>query len=528
MKKKLTSLLLAVVLAVTMLPVTALADEPQTPDNTPQNAETVTIDGTVLTDGMGWNNDGTTTENGSKNNNAYFKDGTLYLTDLELETYGTDAIAISNGSITITLAGDNYINAHRTEGHGQRSAIRSYGDLDNDNIGTGTVTINGDGSLAVESDTYGIVVAEGQTTNITEIALSVSTGDVALGVRNGNITDSLLVLESEHIPLDADALTMRGCIAALSGSHTGIEADTLDVRESMISVEGDFGAINVSGNVSFADSVVELYSLYDSEYDLNSAIDDFDDTTTVNLNGMQVRAGKTALDAKLVSDFESNFGNYSYALIADDPDSYMEWENTYDDIAEGKWYYDAVAYASQYGLMNGVGNDRFNPNGKVSRSQAVQMMYNLHTEYPRQYYVQLDVHAIFPNPSPVLAHFSDVPEGAWYEDAVLWGGNSGVVSGVGNNKFNPNGNVTREQFATILYNVAKKLQYTSNVSGNLNQFKDAKKVSSWAKNAVQWAVGANIMNGDNRKMLNPNGTLTRAEAAAMLRNFIGATLEVSL
>lgn len=528
MKKKLTSLLLAVVLTVTMLPVTALADEPQTPDNTPQNAETVTIDGTVLTDGMGWNNDGTTTENGSKNNNAYFKDGTLYLTDLELETYGVDAIAISNGSITIALAGDNYINAHCTEGHGQRSAIRSYGDLDNDNIGTGTVTINGDGSLAIESDSFGIVIAEGQTTNITGITLSVTTEDTGIAIQNASINDSLLMIESDYgVQLSAKALTMNRCIAELAGGSRGIFCHTLDIHESVISAEGNYSVIATLGNVSFADSVVELYSLYDSEYDLNPVIDDIHtNNITVNLNGMQVRAGETALDAKLVSDFESNFGNYSYALIADDPDSYMEWENTYDDIAEGKWYYDAVAYASQYGLMNGVGNDRFNPNGKVSRAQAVQMMYNLHTEYPRQYYVQLDVHAIFPNPSPVLARFSDVPEGAWYEDAVLWGGNSGVVSGVGNNKFNPNGNVTREQFATILYNVAKKLKYTSNVSGDLNQFKDAKKVSSWAKNAMQWAVGVKIINGDNRKMLNPNGTLTRAEAAAMLRNFVGATLEI--
>lgn len=526
MKKKLTSLLLAVVLAVTMLPVTALADEPQTPDNTPQNAETVTIDGTVLTDGMGWNNDGTTTKNGSKNNNAYFKDGTLYLTDLELETYGIDSILVSDGSITVTLTGENYIDAQDSPDRGQYGALEFGGDPET-GIGVGNITINGGGSLDITSDYSGIVVRKGKTVNITDVSLSVISDWFSLIARDGSITDSLLVMECDtHIPLWADALTMRGCIAALSGEHAGLRADTLDVRESMISVEGDFGAINVSGNVSFADSVVELYSLYDSEYDLNSAIDDFDDTTTVNLNGMQVRAGETALDAKLVSDFESNFGNYSYALIADDPDSYMEWENTYDDIAEGKWYYDAVAYASQYGLMNGVGNDRFNPNGKVSRAQAVQMMYNLHTEYPRQYYVQLDVHAIFPNPSPVLARFSDVPEGAWYEDAVLWGGNSGVVSGVGNNKFNPNGNVTREQFATILYNVAKKLQYTSNVSGDLNQFKDAKKVSSWAKNAMQWAVGVKIINGDNRKMLNPNGTLTRAEAAAMLRNFVGATLKV--
>lgn len=523
MKKKLTSLLLAVVLAVTMLPVTALADEPQTPDNTPQNAETVTIDGTVLTDGMGWNNDGTTTENGSKNNNAYFKDGTLYLTDLELETSAPIySILVSDGSITVTLTGENYINAQE---NGQYAAIKFSGDPET-GIGTGTVTINGGGSLDITSDYAGISAGEGKTVNITDVSLSVISDWFSLIACDGSITDSLLVLECDYIPLAADALTMRGCIAALSGNHAGLRADTLDVRESMISVEGDFGALNVSGNVSFADSMVELYSRYGDEEFFYPAIDDIDDTTTVNLNGMQARAGETALDAKLVSDFESNFGNYSYALIADDPDSYMEWENIYDDIAEGKWYYDAVAYASQYGLMNGVGNDRFNPNGKVSRSQAVQMMYNLHTEYPRQYYVELDVHAIFPNPSPVLARFSDVPEGAWYEDAVLWGGNSGVVSGVGNNKFNPNGNVTREQFATILYNVAKKLQYTSNVSGNLNQFKDAKQVSSWAKNAVQWAVGAKIINGDNRKMLNPNGTLTRAEAAAMLRNFVGATLGV--
>ena len=522
MKKKWTSLLLAVVLTAAMLPVTALADEPETPTDAPQNAQTVTIAGAVLTDGMGWDNDGTVTEHGSKDNNAYFTDGTLYLTDLELETFGMASIIVSDGSITVTLTGENYIYAQDSETCSMYTAVEFRGDPDDEyDAGTGTITINGDGALEVESGYAGIRISDGKTTNIMGAALSIYSDWYSLMMHDGTITDSLLTIESGHIALDADALTIDNSIAVLSSEKASISADTLDVRESIITAEVLDDAAIFADKASFADSILELYTKYGERGTIGSA---HNEDCSINLNGMQVKAGVTALDAALVSDYETNYKQYSYALISDDPDTDTAWENPYTDVDENKWYGDAIAYVSQYNIMNGIGDDLFQPNGKVSRAQAVQMMYNLHTTYPQQYYVEITMRPTPSNPNPQLKHFADVPEGAWYEAAALWAGNADVVAGVGNNQFNPNGSVTREQFATILHHVARKLNKASAAPDSLSRFKDAKKVSSWAKESMQWAVGAKVMSGDERSLLNPKSTLTRAEAAAMLRNFIQATL----
>lgn len=164
----------------------------------------------------------------------------------------------------------------------------------------------------------------------------------------------------------------------------------------------------------------------------------------------------------------------------------------------GDWYYDAVQMVAALGLMEGVGGDRFAPNGTATRSMAVTTLYRLlgdEEEYP--------------------TIFTDVVSGSWYEDAANWAGYYDVAEGNGNGSFYPNSVITREQFAAMLY----RLTDGEEVSGDLSAFRDADAVSPWAKDAMSWCVNNGIIEGDG-DMLKPGRVLKRTELAMMLYNLV--------
>ena len=112
-----------------------------------------------------------------------------------------------------------------------------------------------------------------------------------------------------------------------------------------------------------------------------------------------------------------------------------------------------------------------------------------------------------------------MPNGKWYTNAVAWAAENGIVGGVGNNRFDPDGEITREQMATILFRYAEKKGIDTSKRGSLNIFSDEKQLSAYAKDAVQWAVAEQIINGSDGKLL-PQGSATRAQVATILMRFI--------
>lgn len=176
--------------------------------------------------------------------------------------------------------------------------------------------------------------------------------------------------------------------------------------------------------------------------------------------------------------------------------------DSYSDLAEKVWYREYVEFMLEKGYMNGVAADRFDPNGNVSRAQLVTILYRAAGE-------------------PTVtggAGFSDVKSGSWYGKAVVWGSVSGVVSGVGGDRFAPGQDITREQLAVMLY------RYSGSpvVRGEyLSDFSDAGKISSYAKTAMNWAVEQGILTGAGGK-LSPGATATRVQAAAMLTRYLKA------
>lgn len=180
------------------------------------------------------------------------------------------------------------------------------------------------------------------------------------------------------------------------------------------------------------------------------------------------------------------------------------------DVPKNQWYYDHVKYVYENGIMSGTSATTFEPNGTMNRAMAVTILNNL----SKNQHDKFGLEAEHP------ASFSDVPEGKWYTDPVKWAGGAGVVAGYADGTFHPMDNVTREQFAQILYNYAGQLGFDTTARADLSGFTDASKISSWATDAMQWAVGSGIMSGMGDNTLNPKGTLNRAQAAAMMRSFI--------
>lgn len=172
----------------------------------------------------------------------------------------------------------------------------------------------------------------------------------------------------------------------------------------------------------------------------------------------------------------------------------------YDDLGIAMWYHEAVDYTLKNSLMNGMDNGEFSPGTALSRAMLAQILYN---------------HAGQPKVSGSSA-FSDVVEGAWYENAVIWAAEGGVVLGDGNGQFGPNDPITREQLAAMLWRYAGRPEAAGAPSG----FVDTGAVSTWAAGAMAWAVERGIMEGKGDGILDPRGEATRAEAAALLMRFL--------
>ena len=173
------------------------------------------------------------------------------------------------------------------------------------------------------------------------------------------------------------------------------------------------------------------------------------------------------------------------------------------DVAEGDWFYDAVVYAYQNELMDGVGGNRFAPNSETTRAQLVTILYRLEGE---------------PAVSGDLP-FTDVEAGIWYTDAILWAAQNNIVNGVTDTTFAPGDEITRQQLVTILYRYAEAKGYDVSASANLSGYPDADQVQDYAQPAMAWAVAENIIQGMEDGTLKPAGNASRAQIATILMRF---------
>ena len=219
-----------------------------------------------------------------------------------------------------------------------------------------------------------------------------------------------------------------------------------------------------------------------------------------------VKAGHT-LELSLslsTSDISIEVDNaVSYVTVPVHGDAPVVPENPFTDVAEGACYYDAVLALAEQGIINGMTETTFCPDNQLTRAQVVTMLYRM---------------AGAPE-TDAAAAFADVPEGAYYADALAWAVETGVTEGVSETEFAPDMDVTREQFVTFLYRFAALEGQADGEPADLSAFQDAALVADWAQEAMAWAVGQGIVEGVTEDTIVPQGTATRAQAVTMLYRY---------
>lgn len=170
----------------------------------------------------------------------------------------------------------------------------------------------------------------------------------------------------------------------------------------------------------------------------------------------------------------------------------------FSDIS-GHWAEDIIKLAAEKGYMNGTAENTFSPDALLTRAMLVTILYNAEGK-----------------PESGSAKFEDVKDSAWYEKAVAWASENGLVKGVSENLFAPDENITREQTAAILYRYAVWKKIEGLQKAKLTSFADASAISEYAREALEYITGSGIMKGDENYLLNPLSASTRAEIAAMI------------
>lgn len=179
-----------------------------------------------------------------------------------------------------------------------------------------------------------------------------------------------------------------------------------------------------------------------------------------------------------------------------------EWKNPFTDVKENDWFYDSVKYAYENDLMKGISNTEFAPDSDVTRAMFVTVIYRMENE-----------------PQTGKCAFTDVESGSYYESAVAWANENGIVSGISEDCFAPNEPITREQMAAIIYRYAAFKGYDITTSSNTS-YTDNDNISDYAKDAVIWAAEKSVMTGNTDGSFAPKANTTRAQVASVFMRMV--------
>ena len=230
-------------------------------------------------------------------------------------------------------------------------------------------------------------------------------------------------------------------------------------------------------------------------------------TVTPGRNATVQRITVTDEDGQHLKLTENRDGTYSFTMPSGTANVYVRFSGSglpFADVPSGSWYYDDIAYVYDAGLMTGLTATAFGPNLSTTRGMIVTILWRMENE-------------------PTAKHgcpFADVRRGSYYEQAIAWASENGIVTGFDASTFAPDRAITREQLAAILFRFAAYRGMDAvTLRENLSSFQDQAAISAYAVSALNWAVGEGLMQGTGDK-LEPTGNATRAQVAAMLRRFI--------
>ena len=286
---------------------------------------------------------------------------------------------------------------------------------------------------------------------------------------------------------------MKNVTLTAEWDYNGSSSSSGSTRYTVSVEDTDNGSVKVSPTRASKGSTVTVTVKPDEGYEL-------DKLTVTDKNGDSVKLTDKG-DGKYTFQMPASKVTVEAVFTAVEP----EPEGLpFTDVTSGDWFYDAVAYVYDKGMMEGTTDTTFAPAMNLTRSMIAQVLYNLE-ERPE---------------APGASGFTDVAAGAWYADAVNWAAARGIVKGYDTGAFGPEDSVTREQLAAILYRYAQAKGYDTTQGGMaVREFSDSASISDWAQEAMAWAVNAQVLSGKGNGVLDPQGTATRAEVAQMLMNF---------
>ena len=301
----------------------------------------------------------------------------------------------------------------------------------------------------------------------------------------GTTYDDVVTDMSQWLRERVDVLKETFGLKPSSGGGGGVTTYSVTVPTNV-----ENGTVSVSPSRASAGSTVTVTITSQEGYSM-------DTLTVTDQNGSEVELTK-------VSDTQYTFKMPKGAVEIDV--SFTEAVSTlpFADVDTGDWFYDAVKYAYDNELMNGVGGNYFDPDGSLNRAMLVTMLWRMEGE-PMQL---TDI------------PFTDVPEESWYTAAVRWAYGAGIVDGMTADTFAPAKAITRQQMAAMLYRYAQFKGYDTTQSGmSIREFADYDRIADWALEPMDWAVNAGLMSGRGGNMLVPDGEATRAEIAKVVMLF---------
>ena len=230
-------------------------------------------------------------------------------------------------------------------------------------------------------------------------------------------------------------------------------------------------------------------------------------TVTPGRNATVQRITVTDEDGQRLKLTENRDGTYSFTMPSGTANVYVRFSGSglpFADVPSGSWYYDDVAYVYDTGLMTGLTATAFGPNLSTTRGMIVTILWRMENE-------------------PAARHgcpFADVRRGSYYEQAIAWASENGIVTGFDASTFAPDRAITREQLAAILFRFAAYRGMDAvTLRENLSSFQDQAAISAYAVSALNWAVGEGLMQGTGDK-LEPTGSATRAQVAAIIHRYL--------
>ena len=393
---------------------------------------------------------------------------------LAVGTY-SEYIAVSGSEdATVTITASFTVKQY-SSGGGSSSSTPSVSEQTIDKI-----------EAAKDGSTVKITLRTGQTKLDKEVFEELAGRDVTLEISLSN--GVTWTVNGQDIPENAD----------LTDLDMGVSLNTSTIPVDLINaITGEIGTVQLT---------LKHDGPFGFTMTLTAPVGKGNKGLWANLYHYDEDAGEMVYQSAALVDEDGNaalpFDHASqYAIVLDS----KSHELPFTDLGESQWYESAVAYAYRHGIMEGMSDTTFQPNGTLSRAMAVQIFYNLEGQPDIS-----DENLGYP--------YEDVDAQAWYGDAVYWARITGVATGYGDGTFQPGDSITRQEFAQMLYNYAKYKGYDLSAEGDLSQFLDSGSVADWAEIAMSWANGNELINGHDGT-IDAAGAGTRAQAASILMRF---------